>query len=157
MSYHLHGSLPVFLEERASVDYVSDGLSCSSTFASRRIRHSHPAALDILIRYRLLRDRECPVRHWDRTEASAAVSALYTAVMCGSGRAPSSCHVYTPMCCVPSGLEVLTPVQILSSCDQNVFLATLRTILFGGTAKCCWYLCDFEMSWLGGSREQEGS
>jgi hypothetical protein len=76
--------------------------------------------------------------------------------MCGPGRALSSCHVYTPMCCVPNGLAVLTSFQILSSCDWNVFLDTLKTILFVGTAKRCWYICVFEMSWLGGLRESRG-
>jgi hypothetical protein len=42
MSYDIDGNLPVFLEERAFVDHVSYGFSCSSTSTPRRVGHFHP-------------------------------------------------------------------------------------------------------------------
>jgi hypothetical protein len=42
MSYDIDGDLPVFLEERAFVDHVSDGFLCSSTPTPCCVGHFHP-------------------------------------------------------------------------------------------------------------------
>jgi hypothetical protein len=82
---------------------------------SRVAPHSHPAESTSFIRYRSLFSRECPVRHWASIDASSADSALYTVAIWGLGRAPSSFHVYDPVCSVSRGLVFLACFQISSS------------------------------------------